>query len=84
MSGISLCEVVKVLVIVLEGIVRTGSRAWMFDSGCAAVSVLDSRIGCAWTEMVKRTRKTIDVQVDMNGDGDMIESFFCVLCCSRL
>lgn len=54
----------------------------MLDSGCAAVSVLDSRIGCAWTEMAKRTRTTSVVQADMSGDGDMIESFFCVRCCS--
>lgn len=72
------------LLMVLSGRVPTGSRGWMFDAGCTAVSVLDSRIGCAWAETARRTRTTIDVQLDMNGDGDMIESFCCVLCCSRV
>lgn len=56
----------------------------MFDSGCAAVSVLDSRIGCAWTEMARRARTTSSVQVDVNVDGDMVGCVVCVLRCSRV
>lgn len=53
----------------------------MFDSGCAAVSVLDSRIGRAWIEvMAKKTRTAIDVHADLNGDDDMVDCF--VLCTS--
>lgn len=67
------------------GRVRTGSRGWMFDSGCAAVSVLDSRTGYALTqEIARRTRTASDAQVDVDGDGDIVHCFVCVYCAARV
>lgn len=45
----------------------------MFETGCAAVLVVDSRIGCACTvEMTRRESIAIEVQMDLV-DGDMVD-----------
>lgn len=50
---------------------RTGSRGWRFDAGCAAVSVLVSRVGCACTESMRASR-AVEAQRDLIVDGSIM------------